>query len=169
MNLRWIGTLIVITGCGGFGFRMAASHRRQVNDLKELLSILDLMQNELDYRMTTLPELCRLAGESATGAVRHLFLELGYELDKQISPDVQCCLNAAVANADMAPPIKTLFLDLGQTLGRFDLPGQLRGIESVRNSAMHLLDKLTTDQESRLRSYQTLGLCAGAALAILLL
>ena len=57
---------------------------------------------------------------------------------------------------------------LGQTLGRFDLPGQLKGIKAVQESCRRELARLERNRDARLRSYQTLGLCAGAALVILL-
>jgi hypothetical protein len=78
-------------------------------------------------------------------------------------------MNAAVHRTDQSPLLKKLLLDLGRTLGHFDLDGQIQGIEAVRQEAVASLDKLTKDKEARLRSYQTLGLCAGAALAILLM
>ena len=58
---------------------------------------------------------------------------------------------------------------LGESLGRFDINGQLKGLESVRSSCRTALDSMTENREVRLRNYQTLGLCAGAALAIILI
>ena len=65
--------------------------------------------------------------------------------------------------------MKELLLELGRSLGNFDLNGQLRGIEAVRRQALEALQNSVKDRDQRIRSYQTLGLCAGAALAILLL
>ena len=59
--------------------------------------------------------------------------------------------------------------NLGISLGRFDLPGQLQGIHTARGECQSALDRLCSNRDNRLRSYETLGLCAGAALAILLL
>ena len=59
--------------------------------------------------------------------------------------------------------------NLGNSLGRFDLSGQLKGLEGVRQECRGKLTRLMGNQEVRLRSYQTLGLCAGAALVILLM
>ena len=56
---------------------------------------------------------------------------------------------------------------LGKTLGRFDLQGQLSGIASVKQLCKRDLDGLQNNQELRLRSYRTLGICAGVALVIL--
>ena len=56
---------------------------------------------------------------------------------------------------------------LGETLGRFALPGQLRGLEGAIRSAEDALRRIRDGADGRRRSWQTLGLCAGAALAIL--
>ena len=56
---------------------------------------------------------------------------------------------------------------MGSSLGRFDLDGQLLGLEAVRVYCQEQLSEMSKDRDVRLRSYQTLGLCAGAALAIL--
>lgn len=78
-------------------------------------------------------------------------------------------MSAAVSASCLTSDTKRLLLVLGRTLGRFDLEGQLKGIDGISREAAAELDRLTKNQDARLRSYQTLGLCAGAALAILLL
>ena len=60
-------------------------------------------------------------------------------------------------------------LQLGDSLGRFDLSGQIQGLASVQKRAEFELEQLRRNQDVRLRSYQTLGLCAGAALVVLFL
>ena len=169
MNLKWIGTILIVLCCGGFGFRMVAVHRQKVNELRQLLSALDLLQSELRYRLSPLPDLCYLVSNSVSGGVGKLFRRLYEELEKQIAPDAGCCMNAALSDSNLSAITARLLKDLGRTLGRFDLDGQVQGIESVRNETLTAMEKLVKDQDARLRSYQTLGLCAGAALAILLL
>jgi hypothetical protein len=56
---------------------------------------------------------------------------------------------------------------LGDSLGRFDLNGQIQGLGAVKKCAEFELEHLRKNQDVRLRSYQTLGLCAGAALVVL--
>lgn len=169
MNLKWIGIVVILLGCGGFGFRLAASSRQQVKELRELQSVLDLMVCELRYRLTPLPELCMMAARAGQGGVSKLFRSLHAELEGQISPDACCCMSAALSVSNLSQPTKQYLRDLGRSLGRFDLDGQLQEIHAIKENISHVLDKLTKDQDIRLRSYQTLGLCAGAALAILLL
>ena len=169
MNLKWIGAILIIVGCGGFGFSMAAAHRREENTLRQLICALDYMECELQYRLTPLPDLCRQAAGEQKGCIQEVLMNLSGELDAQISPDVERCMQAALSKVEEIPKhTREALTDMGKTLGRFDLSGQLKGLEQVRAICRTNLEALRTNREPRLRSYQTLGLCAGAALAILL-
>lgn len=170
MDIRWIGAILIIAGSGGLGISLAATHRSEVKSLRQLISTLDFMECELQYRLTPLPELCRQAARETTGMLQELFSLLCTELEDQISPDVGRCMDAAVARCKNIPKqTKDSLLALGHTLGRFDIQGQLNGLESVRQACRQKLEALEQNKEMRLRSYQTLCLCAGAALAILLI
>ena len=170
MNYKWIGSLLIILGCGGFGFSLAANHKREENCLRQLIGALDYMGCELQYRMTPLPDLCRSASQQCKGMVGQVLRRVSEELDRQVSPDTASCMYAALTQSEALPHITRKKLQLlGATLGHFDLAGQLSGLEAVRESCRNDLSTLTKNRDSRLRSYQTLGLCAGAALAILLI
>lgn len=168
MNYKWIGAALIIAGCGGFGFSIAAGCRREERLLRQLIQSLQYMRWELQYRLTPLPELCRETGKGTSGVVRDIFLGLARELDWQASPDVSSCMNAALKrNRELPRNIRRIFLQLGRCLGRFDLQGQLLGLEAVQSACQGELAALNKNRDVRLRSYQTLGLCAGVALAIL--
>ena len=170
MTIKWIGAILILAGCGGVGFSMAANHRKTEKELTLMQSSLDYMQCELQYRLTPLPDLCRQTAAHSTGNIRRLFILLAQELEDQISPDVKCCMNSAITKTkDISDQTATVAANLGRTLGRFDLDGQLLGLENARQECRLALGKLSNNREQRLRSYQTLGLCAGAALAILFL
>ena len=170
MIIRWIGACMIIVASAGFALLLALFHRKEVSAVKNLIGALDYMECELQYRLTPLPDLCRLTGGDIQGSVGTVFQKLADELDAQISPDVGSCVTAALSAVPGMPvSVISAFTELGQTLGRFDLPGQLQGFEAVRNSCRSRLAELNGNKTQRLRSYQTLGLCAGAALAILLL
>ena len=124
---------------------------------------------ELQYHVTPLPELCRQASTQREGFVKQLLTNLASELDAQVSPDVKTCLAVAAARSGtLTPRLEEAICILGASLGRFDLQGQLQGLESVRAYCSTALKQMADGRDHRLRSYQTLGLCAGAALAILL-
>lgn len=170
MSIKIIGAALIIAGCGGVGFSMAAAHKREEKALRQLIRALDYMGCELQYRLTPLPELCRCAASECAGPVSQVLLHLASELESQVSPDASSCMAAALSKVKGIPSrtVKNLRI-LGSSLGQFDLQGQLIGMEAARKQCRRELDELSKDRDVRLRSYQTLGLCAGSALAILFL
>ena len=168
MILKIVGACMIIFSCGGLGIWLATEYLREEKILRQLTSLLDLMECELQYRMTPLPELCRLAAMEATGILSSVFLRLTHALEDQISPDVKKCMDSVLQKTHDIPPItKSSLYMLGQTLGRFDMQGQLKGLEGVRRECRRNLDELYKNKTERTRRYQTLGLCTGAALIIL--
>lgn len=160
--------MLIIGSCGTLGFAMAASQRREEASLRQMIQVLEYMQCELEYRLTPLPELCRKACYEKKGWVCQVLIKLSEELECQISPDVSSCMYAALLTCPEIPgSIKKAFQLLGTTLGNFDVQGQIHGLESVRDYCKREVEEMSSGREHRLRSYQTLGLCAGAALAIL--
>ena len=170
MKLQWMGAILIIAGCGGIGFLMATHDRRELLNLEQLALTVEYMICELNYRVVPLPELCRNASKRCKGSIRDLFENLAQELDSQIAPDVECCMRHAMERCpEIRGSVLDYLIDLGSTLGNFDLQGQLRSLEGLLEQCRNRTEEMGKNRTQRLRGYQTLGLCAGAALAILLL
>lgn len=166
--MKWFGAAIVFVICSYFGVSYANTYKREERNLRDLASILDYMECELQYRLTPLPDLCKQVSDDGNGAVRGVFRKLSAELGSQIAPDVSSCMRAAIGDAARLPAVtQKLLISLGQSMGRFDLTGQLKALEAARMECRRELDNLTQNKDVQLRSYQTLGICAGAALVIL--
>lgn len=166
--MKMLGAMLVFVGCCSVGIYTAILHNRELGSLQKLAAVLDLMSCELQYRMTPLPELCRMVAKDGRGVVHSLFGELSTELESQVCPDVSSCMTTVLEKQCGVPKqTEECLLQLGKCMGRFDLSGQLKGLESVRQKCRQLIETLDENKEDRLRSYRTLGLCAGAALVIL--
>lgn len=170
MDFKWIGAVLIVAGCGGFGFALSTEHRQQEKSLRKLTAILDFMACELQYRMTPLPELCRLAAQETDGKLSKVFFSLSEELDRSTASDVSAAMDTTLlAVGELPEKTRDNLLAFGRSMGRFDLTGQLETLEALRGSCRRDLEAFTSNRDVRLRNYQTLGLCAGAALAIILI
>lgn len=168
MNIKWIGAILIIFGCSGAGFSIARAYRTDQKLLQNIIRAISYMENVLLYNLTPLPDLCRQAGKETSGIVHEVFLNLARELDWQIAPDAYSCMYEALGKSHtLSPKIRRYFLQLGTSLGRFDLTGQVRELEAIRSSCEKELTMLDNNLDNRIRSYKTLGICAGMALAIL--
>jgi len=169
MMLRIAGAALLVTGCAGFGFSLALHNARQIRMLRQLIRVLKEMEWELKFRLTPLPELCADCAGCADGSLKQVFLELGRRLDAGGESDVSACMNDIAARTELPRTVRRCLKDLGQCMGRFDLEGQIQGLQSVTVRCRRELEVLNENGKERIRSYQTLAICAGAGLAILLL
>ncbi len=168
MTPKLIGALLILGSCGGLGCSIAVTYRQKENMLQQLIIAAKFMICELQYRQTDLPQLISMCARETSGLISHIFSQLKVELERQLAPDASCCVAAVLENVGKVPlSIQEKLRLLGSSLGRFDLQGQISGLETIAQLCQRDLDGLTMNREVRLRSYLTLGLCAGAALVII--
>lgn len=169
MMQQWAGVLLVIFGCGSIGVSMAAAYSTQIRLLRQLIGVLDEMEWELQYHLTPLPELCHISAANTTGIIRGVFEQLASSLKRKAYSDVRSAMEAALSGCRIPVRISRHLKNLGMSLGRFDLQGQVQGLRSVKSACRRELQELENGKRERLRGYQTLALCAGAAVAIILI
>lgn len=168
MILKCIGSICIVASCAGLGFFAAYKQLQELKLLDQWIRILTRMDNEIRYYLRTIPELFHIVSYEEKGQLGILFKNTAEELDSQIQPDVERCIYAALCTVDALPPsIVELTKQLGREMGKYDLEGQLQAVERNRLLAEERKILLSTDKSKRIRGYQTLGLCAGAALVIL--
>ena len=83
MSYKWIGAILIITSCTACGFSVAAGKRKEEQLLYRLIQILQIMESELQYRLTPLPELCRLAAGEKKDVLHGVFMNTYRELKLQ--------------------------------------------------------------------------------------
>ena len=170
MTVRLWGAILVFGGCGGMGHAIALAFRREERALQALLEAVEHMICQLRYRLSPLPELCRDAAQQSHGPVQAVLLALSGHLAAQTCPDAGGCMEKALAETPKLPlAVQTQLRYLGATLGQFDAQGQLQGLEGVKEGTQRALSALRSTIGEKTRACRTLALCAGAALAILLI
>lgn len=169
MTTKVLGAFFVLCGCGGFGYSMSSLLRKAEYDLQMFYLTLERIRNELMFRRTPLPELCREASAYSKGTVSTVFSNLTNELESQQNADVYLCMQQSICNIFCEPDVTELFLLLGKNLGSLDLNGQSQNIDEIIFLCKQKLEKMQAEKEERMHNCKTLSLCAGAALAILLI
>lgn len=170
MQLKLVGAVLIFFVCSGFGFYLAEKDRQDVNCLRHLIYSLDYMGNELQYHMTPLPQLMRqTAAQCHHKKLSQIFLLFSHQLEDKYCSDFFVCTNSVIKQCKFSLPRRSCCIlnELCRTMGRFDLEGQINSIMSVKASCMNEYDALRTDLSTRIRSYRTLGICAGVAIIIM--
>lgn len=168
MIVKMIGAILIFISCGSVGFKIAANCKKEEKYLCDFILSIEYMISELQYRLTPLPQLCKQASIKFDNCLGNIYEKIFYELELQQCSDPSFCFASVLENEKSIPPITRTQMELlGKTVGQFDIDGQVKGLETVKAECERQLSLIRDNQENRLRGYKTLGLCAGAALAIL--
>jgi stage III sporulation protein AB len=170
MNNRVLGAILIVLSCACLGFGSAAGYAKEVRILESFRSAVRYMRNELNCRCIPLPDLCKCAADTSEGVVAAFWSNLASELEAQICPDpLQCTLGALSRTKNVPQSMCDAVHMVGKTLGAFDLQGQLDGFDNICMHLDEVIHKRTKQQDIRVRGYRTAGVCAGIALAIILI
>lgn len=170
MNYKWVGAILIIGSCSGFGLTVAFNHLQEIHLLDALKRIMDNMLCELTFQLTPLPDLVRHSSVGSPEALRTVLYAFAENLDRQLLPDALCCMQSAIEDTRPSFQNVTEILNLlGHSLGRFDLQGQIKELSDVREKCARKLEKLESMRDSHLRIYRILGICAGISLTVFLI
>ncbi len=170
MTLRILGAIIILGTCGGFGFSMVKAYRREEKCLQALSHSVEWMICQLEYSLMPLPQLIRSAAGRENSLVAQVFTALANRLETRRDADASAAMTEVLEQFDNLPLRTHLLLQqLGVSLGKFSLSGQTSCLRGIEQLCQREQNSLSNGREARLRSYRTLGFCAGAALVILFL
>ena len=168
--MKWVGAVLLLAGCSVFGFSVGKEYQKDTKLLRGICQVITSMICEVQYLQTPLPHLCRSIAATISHPLSSVLTQLSSQIEKQIAPDVSTCMQRVLSKRKDIPPCSASCLqELANHLGRYDLAGQIQELEKVHCLCEQKLGQLEANAQMRIRSYQIFGLCAGAALAILLI
>lgn len=170
--MRIAGVIFIVVSAGSMGFRVALSLRRRCALLRQLMAALQLLRNEIAVCGTPLPQAFALMAASSDGLLERLFSRIAKDMDKRRWLTPLAAMQQALRDLPELPRddrISMILLELAGKLGKYDLDSQLHGIDLAQAQLEE--ERLTAERERSVKgkTYETLGICAGLAMAILLL
>lgn len=166
--MKLLGVVFILISSWSVGCRFSMTMRSRCDCAKEAIDALQVLRNELSFLGSPLPEAFRAVASSVKGQWGQVFLDMSarMEKDRWLTP-ATAAQKALVSVTD--EPIGRIMQDLAGKLGSYDLEAQLHGIDRAVHEVNALLSGLVEEKRLRSRTYQTLSICAGAAIAILLI
>ena len=167
--IKWIGAGMILLGAGGFGIGKAARFYRQMRQLRAFSNALEILKCELNYTLLPLPELCRVTAERSERVCACVLRDYARLLEPG-SPRkmaAAACLESRVLC--LPEEAQTALLDLFSSMGRYDLDGENRLISRTQLRLEAAIRTGEAEKRPMVKGYAALGLCTGAALAILLM
>lgn len=170
MTLRLIGALVICLGSSCLGFSAAGSVKRSAKTLRQLKQALEMMRCEVSYTLTPIARICEIICSSSEGEVRCLFEKLTdvYSRPLPENEDWAKKLTASCLKSIPAQP-QDAMTELISSFGRFGAAEQLRLIDLTLEKLCAAAEQQEAEKQQRCRCYQSLGICTGLAVAILVL
>ncbi len=81
--LKWVGILLILTGTGGLGLRMANELDLRIRELQALQQIVLFLNGEIRHLHRPLPEAFRSAGERTGEPFRDFLLRTATDLEQR--------------------------------------------------------------------------------------
>lgn len=170
MPFKWIGSVLIIGSSILFGANQTIRQSTEIRLLSAFSRIINDMIRELTYHLTPLPELISISTKLSPPVIRNVFSLLIEHLNQQILPDAESCMNAALREFDIPyDHLQKVLLLFASSIGRFDLDGQIKGLELTNEQCNQEIQSMKSNQTERARSTRVLCLCAAVALVILLI
>ena len=167
--IKWIGASMILLGAGGFGIGKAARFYRQMRQLRAFFNALEILKCELNYTLLPLPELCRVTAERSERVCACVLRDYARLLE-QGSPRKMAAAACLESRALCLPEeAQTALLDLFSSMGRYDLDGENRLLSRTQLRLEAAIRTGEAEKRPMVKGYAALGLCTGAALAILLM
>lgn len=167
--LKLMGAGMIVGGFWAVGLLKCRWIRQEQNAFCQLRIALDWMICKLEFQLPPLVELLENASKQSSGSIRRVLADAAQNMNEKGFPPNEALHHALEKETKLSPNVKQQLLLLGQSLGAFDLRGQIEEIQSAKLRCEKALEESIRQHEKRMGSYQTLSLCAGIALVILLL
>jgi len=166
--MKITGVIFIVVAAGSVGCQMASMLRKRCELIRRLLTALQLLKNEIVVCGTPLPQAFALLAASSEGILERVFSHAAMEMEKNRWVSPYDAIKPALESA-AEPQLEAVLFPLAKQLGKYDVEAQLRGIEAAKVSAEQILQDLEQERKIKSKTYRTLGVCAGLAVAILLI
>lgn len=170
--MKIVGVIFVIISAGSVGIRLAYAVRQRCTMIGQLIIALQLMKSELATHGTPLPETFGMIAAATSGSVAAYFSSAAKNMNSKhwLSPmDGLGMAENQLKELQPEDPVGQILHDLSSGLGKFNLENHLESIESALVRLNLIYHNAEQEKIARCRTYKTLGLCAGIALAIILI
>lgn len=169
--LKAIGAFLIVCSAASAGFSAAGHLGRRVQGLQSFLVSLELMERELSFRLTTVPDLLALLAEQAEMPARAFFRSCLDGLDGLGERRLSQIWRSSLKSCPMELKSEDLNIigELGEILGCYDDQSQRAALEA---SCARLACNLAQAREEHQRIgkvYSTLGIAIGSFLVIVFL
>ncbi len=169
--MKLAGVIFIVISTCSVGLRIASTLRKHCKMLRQLLSALQVMESEIGFCSTPLPQVFALMAIQTDGSLSRVFSSVARAMDKNRWLTPQSAMAKALqaeTHSEMDKQVAEELLSLSAGLGKYDRESQIATLDKAKARIGLLLQSAEQECNVRSKTYRVLGICAGISVAILL-
>lgn len=169
--LKLLGAALMVGGGAWAGLNAAGELSRRARALEAWCGALELMENELTFRLPAMPELAQRLSRSARAPAREVFLALQKGLERLGEASFEELWREALTACPggLGGEELDILQTLGAVLGRYGGEDQCRSLKSARRALAERGAQVREELRRKGKAYAATGVALGALATILLL
>lgn len=170
MLTQTLGKCLLLLGTAAWGASRAVHLKKRVQCLRDVLTALEILERELSFSLLPISELLSRAAEGTRGEVQAFLISCAiiFREQEEESRTVLWRRNLEKAGMPLTPEDISIFMEVGEILGRYDEDSQKAALIRLRARLEENLQRAREEAERMGKVYGTLGMTVGLFLWILL-
>jgi stage III sporulation protein AB len=169
--MKAIGAGLVMVSSTGLGFRIARDFRERTRQLRALILSVRMLQSEIEYSVTPLPQALRRIAARSQAPLDQLF-EVSAQALQDNDITVMVAFQAGIAACEARSALQVqdfeIMTEFGKTLGTSDRIHQSQHFEVTLSRLDGLEHEARESQRQHERMWQYIGVLTGLLLVVLL-
>lgn len=172
MLLKVVGSIAVLGASTFLGYSLAGDFAKRPQQLRELQSMLQMLENEIAFMSNLLREALHKTGENSKGAAAIFFKEASALLENGsmgASEAWSKAVTGSMGRTSLNQEDQDILITFGKMLGSSDYEGQIKNIRLTITQLQVQESKAEAQRKKNESLYRNLGIMGGLALVIILL
>ncbi|WP_018249942.1 stage III sporulation protein SpoIIIAB [Orenia marismortui] len=168
--MKLLGALIIIISSSMMGFLMAQQYILRPKQLRELQTALQMLETEVSYGVTPLPEAFTKLAKNFSEPISNIFMATRDNLNSGIIAEDawQNAINNVSNKTALVDEDIEILLDFGYNLGQTSIDEQVKYLNLTQHKLDNLYQQAFDEKEIKVKLWRYLGVLGGLFLAILI-
>lgn len=171
--LKFIGCIMILIGCSSMGVKYSKILSYRTKDLKSLQKAIMILENEIMYIYTPVPEAFEKVSHSISGCIGEIFGMASEKLCtnkcNNVFDAIESSMNYCKKNTYIENKDGEILLDLSRSLGQWDIDAQKNLFKLTKENIKDNLFESREIEKKQGKMFKVLGISLGATICILLL
>ncbi len=171
--MKITGAVLIMAGCLGMAASVINNWKRRYLELKELLECIQILNGQVRYTMSPLPEIFLEIERRRKSRLGELFGQVGRELNRRGGETLEAIWKRALQDSRKCFVLNKedwdVFMNMGKGLGYLDVEMQRKHLEGCISQLSERLPETRKAWKEREKVIRSLGLVSGAMLLLILI